>query len=152
MTAPSSAFSTLYFEGEAPAPGKELVVLFWAKFAKGDYKHVAHFNELTKIHEGIQLIGISCDSEEEDARAFVGKIGKEFAEQNIKSLDCDYGAPLPPHTHIDTRLFVLLCPATSCLHVSCMHNVYLQNSQLKLWLTMRARSLEHLSRISPNLT
>jgi hypothetical protein len=95
----------LYFEGEAPAPGKELVILFWAKFAKGDYKHVAHFNELTKIHEGLQLIGISCDSEEEDARAFLGKIGKEFAEQNIKSLDCDYGAPPPPTPHTFTPGF-----------------------------------------------
>jgi len=88
---PMPDMSTLkWLKGEAPKKGEVTVVLFWAKYAKGDYKHVAHFNELLKKHPELQLIGISCDAEEGDAAKFLTKIGKEMAEQNIKSLDCDY--------------------------------------------------------------
>jgi len=88
---PMPDMSTLtWIKGEAPKGGETTVVLFWAKYAKGDYKHVAHFNELTKTHPKLQVVGISCDAEQADAEKFLAKIGKEMAEQNIKSLDCDY--------------------------------------------------------------
>ena len=41
--------SLKWLQDEAPVSGKPLVVLFWAKFAKGDYKHLAQFSQLAMI-------------------------------------------------------------------------------------------------------
>ena len=47
---------------------KNKVVIFWAKFAKGDWKAtIHHFNELSKKHPNVEFLGISCDPKKEEA-------------------------------------------------------------------------------------
>merc|ERR1712167_322309 len=41
--------------------GQATVVLFWAKYAKGDYRTVQHFGEMAQRWPQLTVIGISCD-------------------------------------------------------------------------------------------
>jgi len=82
--------SLKWLQGEAPESGKPLVVLFWAKYAKGDYKHLPHFSHLADEATGAQFIGISCDAEEEDAAKLLTKFGKAMPEQNIPLFECKF--------------------------------------------------------------
>jgi len=82
--------SLKWLQGGASESGKPLVVLFWAKYAKGDYKHLPHFSELAQKTTGAQFVGISCDAEEEDAAKLLSKFGKPMPEQNIPNFECSF--------------------------------------------------------------
>lgn len=83
--------STLkWLQGEAPASGKPLVVLFWAKYAKGDYKHLTNFSHLADKTSGAQFVGVSCDAEEADAAKLLTKFGSPLLEQNIPVFECGF--------------------------------------------------------------
>ena len=69
---------------------KLMVLMFWGKYAKGDYRTVCDFSDLQAAHPDVPVVGVSCDAEEEDARKLLGKAGKEMAEQNIPAFKCDY--------------------------------------------------------------
>eukprot|EP00947_MAST-08B_sp_MAST-8B-sp1_P000666 g666.t1 len=55
--------------------GKITAIVFWAKFAKGDYTTVNTFSAIATANPGINVLGISCDPNEEDAAKFVKKVG-----------------------------------------------------------------------------
>jgi len=69
---------------------KVLVLMFWGKYAKGDYRTVCDFSDLQASYPDLPIVGVSCDAEEADARKLLGKAGTEMAEQNIPSFKCDY--------------------------------------------------------------
>jgi len=79
-----------WLQGEAPTSGKPLVVLFWAKYAKGDYKHLVHFSHLADKTSGAQFVGVSCDAEEADAAKLLTKFGSPLLEQNIPVFECAF--------------------------------------------------------------
>jgi hypothetical protein len=65
---------------------KVTVVLFWAKFAKGDYTTIAGVSELAKRWAGVdsvQFVGVSVDPDKEDAVSIVKKIGTTMPEIQI---------------------------------------------------------------------
>jgi len=70
--------------------GKTTVLLFWAKFAKGDYTTIVGLNRLVALFPDVQFVGVSVDAEKKDAESFVKKIGTAMAEISIDSLDVDY--------------------------------------------------------------
>jgi hypothetical protein len=76
--------------GSPASPEKPLVIFTWGKFAKGDYRNICDFSNLAEQYAGkIQVVGISLDAEEEDARKLLGKAGSAMAEQSIDSFRCD---------------------------------------------------------------
>ena len=72
------ALSTLvYVKGEPVevGGGKNTVIVFFAKFAKGDYTTVQGITELSKQFPDVQFLAISVDPTKDDAESFLKKIG-----------------------------------------------------------------------------
>ena len=69
---------------------KLMVLMFWGKYAKGDYRTVCDISDLAAANPDIPFVGVSCDADEEDAKKLLAKAGKEMAEQNIPAFKCDY--------------------------------------------------------------
>ena len=87
-------------KGEAPDfDAGPVVLLFWAKYAKGDYRTMVHFSYLVRTIPGLQVYGISCDAEEADATAMLKKMGTAMPTQSLDELLFDY-----------TLAYVLLLP------------------------------------------
>jgi len=86
-------FDTLEFIKDGPVAvgdGKTTVIVFFAKFAKGDYTTVVGVNRLKELFPDIQFFGILYDPEKADAQGFVKKIGTAMPEIYIDNLVCDY--------------------------------------------------------------
>ena len=78
-------------KGEAPDfDAGPVVLLFWAKYAKGDYRTMVHFSYLVRTIPGLQVYGISCDAEEADATAMLKKMGTAMPTQSLDELLFDY--------------------------------------------------------------
>lgn len=65
------------------------VVLFWAKFAKGDYRTMVHFSYLMRALPGLRVLGVSCDPDLDDAKAIMKKAGTPMPTQSIPELCFD---------------------------------------------------------------
>ena len=57
-----------FVKGELPRKGEPVVILFWAKYAKGDYRTMVHFSYLMRALPSLQCVGVSCDAEEADCK------------------------------------------------------------------------------------
>merc|ERR1719424_1703120 len=74
----------------AVAKGKNIVVVFWGKYAKGDYKFCCHASDLNNRYPDVQFIGVSCDAERADAEKLLKKNGTAMAEQAIDSFEINF--------------------------------------------------------------
>eukprot|EP00621_Florenciella_sp_RCC1693_P015650 CAMPEP_0182533426 /NCGR_PEP_ID=MMETSP1323-20130603/13675_1 /TAXON_ID=236787 /ORGANISM="Florenciella parvula, Strain RCC1693" /LENGTH=239 /DNA_ID=CAMNT_0024743305 /DNA_START=44 /DNA_END=763 /DNA_ORIENTATION=- len=84
--------STLKFiKGEAPEEPTTgpIVILTWAKYAKGDYRTMVHFSFLMRALPGLRVVGVSCDPAEEDATAMLKKMDTPMPTQSIDLLVFD---------------------------------------------------------------
>lgn len=72
------------------AKGKNIVVVFWGKYAKGDYKFCCHASDLNNRYPDVQFIGVSCDAERADAEKLLKKNGTAMAEQAIDSFEINF--------------------------------------------------------------
>ena len=82
--------STLQFvKGEAPAAGKPTAVMFWGKYAKGDYRTMVHVSYLMRALPELQVLGVSCDAAKEDCEAMLKKNGTAMPTQSIDELIFD---------------------------------------------------------------
>eukprot|EP00047_Mylnosiga_fluctuans_P001419 m.220230 g.220230 ORF g.220230 m.220230 type:complete len:207 (-) comp10339_c0_seq1:43-663(-) len=90
--APSLA-TLKYLQGEPIdfAAKKLTLVLFWAKFAEGDYTVICDVSKLKqKYAENIQVVGVSVDPAEEHVAKFITKLGKAMPEVSVTSLEADF--------------------------------------------------------------
>lgn len=93
---PAPAVDTLEYVKGDPVTlggGKVTVVLFWAKFAKGDYTTIAGVSKLASMYAGVpdvQFVGLSVDPEKGDAESFLKKIGTSMPEIYITDLQVPY--------------------------------------------------------------
>lgn len=76
--------------------GKVTCVIFWGKYAKGDYKLCVHASDLNTRFPNVQFIGVSCDAEKEDAEKLLTKIGKAMPEQAIDSFQLNFPSCYDP--------------------------------------------------------
>ena len=84
--------SVEYFKGEPVAlgGGKLTVVMFFGKFAKGDYTTIDGCGKLSEVFPTVQFVGIALDPKKEDAEKFLAKIGTEMKENSIKKMTCPF--------------------------------------------------------------
>lgn len=78
--------------------GKITAVIFWAKFAKGDFTTVNEFSRIATANPDINVIGISCDPEEEAVDKFIKKIGTFQAElgESGLTIEADFSLAFDP--------------------------------------------------------
>ena len=69
-------------------------VVFWGKFAKGDYTTIITWSELAEKYPDVQFIGVSLDAKKADAEKYVGKIGTFMATQGKNGITLAGGFPL----------------------------------------------------------
>ena len=83
--------SLKFLKGEAPADAASgpVVILFWAKYAKGDYRTMVHFSFLMRALPGLRVVGVSCDPAEEDAASMLKKMDTPMPTQSIDLLVFD---------------------------------------------------------------
>lgn len=81
---------------DAVSKGKYIALVFWGKYAKGDYKLVCHFSDLATKYPDICVIGIACDAEKEDAEKLFTKIGKAMPEQGIDNFTLNFPSAYDP--------------------------------------------------------
>ena len=74
---------------QAPAAGKPCAVLFWGKYAKGDYRTMVHVSYLMRALPELQVLGVSCDAAKEDCEAMLKKNGTAMPTQSIDELIFD---------------------------------------------------------------
>ena len=88
------ALDTLeWIKGDAVAYSSEkpTVVVFWAKFAKGDYTTIVGVSDIfDDFKEQAQFIGISLDPVVDDAKSFLKKIGTAMPELDVKKCVVPY--------------------------------------------------------------
>ena len=88
------ALDTLeWIKGDAVAYSSEkpTVVVFWAKFAKGDYTTIVGVSDIfDDFKEQAQFIGISLDPVVADAKSFLKKIGTAMPELDVKKCVVPY--------------------------------------------------------------
>lgn len=83
--------SLKFVKGELPEDtgSGPLVLLSWAKYAKGDYRTMVHFSFLMRALPGLRVVGVSCDPAEEDCRAILKKMNTPMPTQSIDMLVFD---------------------------------------------------------------
>lgn len=74
--------------------GGVTAVVFWGKFAKGDYTTIITWSELAEKYPDVQFIGVSLDAKKPDAEKYVGKIGTFMATQGKAGITLAGGFPL----------------------------------------------------------
>mmetsp|Transcript_20785 Transcript_20785/g.26894 ORF Transcript_20785/g.26894 Transcript_20785/m.26894 type:complete len:244 (-) Transcript_20785:1332-2063(-) len=82
--------SLKYIKGEPPKAGSPLVIIFWGKYAKGDYRTCVHFSYLKRALPALEFLGISCDNSEDDAQSMLKKLGQPMPTQSIDELIFDF--------------------------------------------------------------
>ena len=84
-----------FIHRDAVEVGKKITaVLFWAKFAKGDYTTVNDFSRIADENPEVQFVGVSCDPKKEEAIKFVKKIGTFQPELGESGLTIEANFPL----------------------------------------------------------
>lgn len=94
---PAPSLDSLEFVHMDPAGYKEggvTAVVFWGKFAKGDYTTIITWSELAKKYADVQFVGVSLDAKKADAEKYVGKIGTFMATQGKNGITLAGGFPL----------------------------------------------------------
>tara|TARA_A100001015_G_scaffold201885_1_gene225421 strand:- start:814 stop:2253 length:1440 start_codon:yes stop_codon:yes gene_type:complete len=94
---PAPSLASLEFVHMEPADYKQggiTAVVFWGKFAKGDYTTVITWSELAEKYPDVQFIGVSLDAKKADAEKYVGKIGTFMATQGKNGITIAGGFPL----------------------------------------------------------
>ena len=81
--------SLKFIKGEAPKLDAPIAVLFWAKFAKGDYRTMVHFSLMMRKIPALQVVGISCDPDFEDCESMLKKMNTAMPTQSIDELIFD---------------------------------------------------------------
>ena len=88
------ALDTLEYIKDGPvaySSDKPTVIVFWAKFAKGDYTTVVGVSEICDdFKEQAQFLGISVDPNVDDAKSFLKKMGTAMPELDVKKLVAPY--------------------------------------------------------------
>lgn len=94
----------VYVKGEPVqlGGGKNTLVLFWAKFAKGDYGTVCSVSDLQAQFPELQVVGISADPEQEQVESFVKKLGTAMPEINVPELKADFALAYDPDKKVKT--------------------------------------------------
>lgn len=111
---PVPNLSTLkMLQGEPIEPRKPTVIVFWGKYAKGDYNLVCHFSKLSKAFPQLQVLGISCDTEESEAMKLLKKSGNPMLEQNIEAFDCDFPQAFDPDKKVGNAFLAIT--SASCI-------------------------------------
>lgn len=82
--------SLKFVSGELPRAKEPVAVLFWAKYAKGDYRTMVHFSYLMRALPKLQIIGVSCDADLADCEAMMKKKGTPMPTQSIDELLFDF--------------------------------------------------------------
>ena len=81
--------SLQFVKGEAPAAGKPCAVLFWGKYAKGDYRTMVHVSYLMRALPELQVLGVSCDPDMDGCASMLKKNGTPMPTQSIDELIFD---------------------------------------------------------------
>jgi hypothetical protein len=89
---------------DAIAKGKTIAMVFWGKYAKGDYKLVCHFSDLNTRYPDLAVLGIACDAEKEDAEKLFTKIGKAMPEQGIEKFELNFPSAYDPGKKLNGAL------------------------------------------------
>lgn len=82
-----------WIKGDAVAYSSEkpTVIVFWAKFAKGDYTTITGVSDIfDDFKEQAQFMGISLDPVVDDAKSFLKKIGTAMPELDVKKCVVPY--------------------------------------------------------------
>eukprot|EP00040_Diaphanoeca_grandis_P001732 m.19345 g.19345 ORF g.19345 m.19345 type:complete len:636 (+) comp12422_c1_seq1:1421-3328(+) len=66
--------------------GKTTVIMFFAKFAKGDYTTIVGLSRIVELFPDVNFVGLSIDPEKADVESFVKKIGTAMPEIYIDEL------------------------------------------------------------------
>mmetsp|Transcript_9856 Transcript_9856/g.34659 ORF Transcript_9856/g.34659 Transcript_9856/m.34659 type:complete len:234 (+) Transcript_9856:59-760(+) len=82
--------SLQFVSGALPKADAPVVVLFWAKYAKGDYRTMVHFSYLMRALPGLQICGVSVDAEIDDCHSMLKKHGTPMPTQSIDELIFDF--------------------------------------------------------------
>ena len=81
--------SLKFVKGDCPDASKPVAVLFWGKYAKGDYRTMVHFSYLMRALPELQVLGVSCDAVFEDCEAMLKKNNTPMPTQSIDELIFD---------------------------------------------------------------
>ena len=87
---------------DAIKTGKFIVIFFWGKYAKGDYKLVVHMSQLAKQNPDIAFFGIACDAERADAAKLLTKVGTAMPEQAIDNFEADVPMAFDPEKKVNS--------------------------------------------------
>ena len=81
------------------------VVVFWAKFAKGDWKAtIHHFEQLSKQFPQVDFLGISCDPKKEEAEKILKKAnGEDYGELNMTNFRYTFPAAYDPDRKVNKK-------------------------------------------------
>jgi len=85
--------SLVYIKDGPVAYSSEIptVIVFWAKFAKGDYTSIVGVSEICDdFKEQAQFVGISVDPNVDDAKSFLKKMGTAMPELDVKKMLANY--------------------------------------------------------------
>lgn len=81
--------SLKFVKGEQHDASKPVAVLFWGKYAKGDYRTMVHFSYLMRALPELQVLGVSCDADMESCEAMLKKNNTAMPTQSIDELIFD---------------------------------------------------------------
>jgi hypothetical protein len=80
------------------------VVLFWAKFAKGDWLTIQQFENLQQKYPSVNFLGISCDPKIEECKKILKKAdGSDYPEINLFKFKYTFPAAYDPDSKVKNR-------------------------------------------------
>jgi len=133
------------------AAGKTQVIIFWGKYAKGDYKLLVHASDLNTRFPDVQFIGISCDAERADAAKLLTKIGTAMPEQAIDSFDLNFPSAYDPgkkfNGHVKRAGMYGSVGPGMCLIVDTYNNVVWKEQFSAAWFMPQGQFEEQLRRV-----
>jgi hypothetical protein len=84
------------------------VILFWAKFAKGDWYTIQQFENLQKKYPNVNFLGISLDPKESECKKILVKAdGGDFPEINLFKFNFTFPAAYDADGKIKNRFMKL---------------------------------------------
>jgi hypothetical protein len=100
--------SLQWFQGEKEAldalsSPKVKVVLFWAKFAKGDWHAIQQFEIMSKKYPGVDFLGISCDPSLDTAGGILDDAnGGDYTDINLYKFKYTFPAAFDPDRKVNS--------------------------------------------------
>jgi hypothetical protein len=84
------------------------VILFWAKFAKGDWLTIQQFENLQAKYPTVNFLGISCDPKESECKKILAKAnGGDFPEINLFKFNYTFPAAFDAEGKVKKRFMKL---------------------------------------------